>query len=251
MTNNIVLAQISKNFSLFSFEALNIICEGYKIDMDLLRDHNGLDLVTNNILNGNNNFHNLLEKSNYKFHTLLNLKEQIDLSQFRLFSSFKNDRKEKISLLFNAPLTSQLTCLHLLVFLIFKNQQECQNIDFKLTNLQNSLSSSLTEIISDKEQLAYKDSEDYSVSDYICMFPTLETLNILISKDQDLSTLSKVSISNVASLIRCYKKTLNENIDCMPKYLSFMEHIEILMLQNDLQKICSINMDQIKNIVKF
>lgn len=236
--SNIVLKQVVKNFSLFSFEALNIICENKNIEINLLRDKNGLDLLSSYILNGEFNSIDILKQQNYPLDELLNITEGLELSDYGLYIPFKNDRKETISLIFNPPLTSQITSLHLLTFLIFKNNQEfTEPSNFKISVLNNNLMLGIKSLLNTSKSLTYIDSEGYSVSDYICMFPTNSTLRLLINIDPRLISLSNLSIFQIPKLLQSYIPELSKSDD----YKDIKEHIDMLILEKELQISCPIN----------
>lgn len=234
-----------RNISLFSFESLKVLCKNCKTDIQSIRNPDGLDFISVNILNGENISIQQALNNGYPTDNLIHIPNHINLFDYKSYYGFKGDKKYVLSHKFSSPISPQITNHHFMVLLNYQHTKDNLNDEnnFKISKLLNDYHQMMKNLITSVE-LELQDGESFSVSDYIIMFPTYSSLDLLFSLDPELKTLSKIKISEVLALIQ---NCPDKGKDSLHKYMS---HVEILSLNNILDTSCPINNNE-SRLVKF
>lgn len=262
-----LLKNVKKNLSQYSVESLNIICEKDNLKVDDLRDSDGLDIVTSYVLNNKlTSLLTLLEKG-YQLDKLLDINPNLEIFTHKLYSEFVTANKLTVLNRVDFP-TNQITSSHLLVFLLFKNSTEATQ--FKASQLNKTLIGALEKMFYyDSQLLNYTDNLGYTVGDYICLFPSIESLNLLLSKDTYLNSIVNVPVSKIMNLLKEYSlesfsentiqfisNSIGDTAHC--SFISNNEYQQIekliapIVLESDLLEVTSnLPCSKDKNISKF
>lgn len=270
-----VLQRVIKNLSHYSVEALKIISEKDSVRLEELRDCDGLDILLNYILNDQFiSFYSLLE-NHYQLNSLLTISEETNLFRHKFYNEFATANKVSISNDLMCPITPEMTSAHVLVCLLFKNTIQLKS-SFKSASLNKTLKVSIEKMIEfDSNLLSYTDSCGYTVGDYMLLFPSVESLSILLERDKSLQSVVNVPISKIKNLLEEYcTESLEDNkanavremaslsnrefghleLLSKDKFQIILDWIDPLILEEELSKQSPINANQKTtslNISKF